>query len=105
MVERDVFRVAGAGPVTARAQDAGDTGESGNMLGIVPGVERGIDLRCWRHPDQQEAAGMNWRGRIAGEDLLAFIAQQTLYLRGHPLRPRREILAADHAVARALQDS
>src|SRR5258706_599643 len=39
MVERHVFRVAGARPVTARAQDAGDTGESGVVLGVVPIVE------------------------------------------------------------------
>src|SRR5215469_9220873 len=104
VVERDVFRAGrSARPETPCAEDAGHAGEGGNVLGVIPSVEFGLGLRWRGHPDQQQPAGTLRREPIAGQDLLALEAQQPLAPRRHPLRPGRQVLAADRAISFALQ--
>ena len=103
VVERHVFRTATARAEPSRAQDARNAGERGDVLGVVPRIEGGLDYRAGGHADQKEPAGICRRGVVASKYLLAFITQQALDLAGHALRPRRKALAADCAVIGALQ--
>ena len=104
VVEGHVFRVAGARPEAARAQNPGNAGERGHVLGVVPGVERGLDLRL---PGSSRPAAVRRRSpararRPAGFARLRSAAGACDAL-GHALRPGRQVLAADRQIGRALQ--
>ena len=59
----------------------------------------GLDI----HRVDQEPAGIVGRQLVARQDLIALEAHQALDLAGHPLRPGRQVVAADRLVGRALQ--
>src|SRR5262245_5276991 len=103
MIKCHVLAVAAGATEASGAQDAGHGGQRRDVLLVVPLVELGLELRRDVHGVQQEPAGIAWRKLVAGQDLIAFEAHQTLDLRGHALRPRRRVFATDRQVRRALQ--
>src|SRR5262245_36166864 len=102
MIEGDVLAVAGAAEA-ASAEHAGHGGERRDVLLVVPLVELGLVLGRDVHRVQQQASGPGRWKLIAREDLIALEAHEALDLRRDPLRPRREVRAADRQVRRARQ--
>src|SRR5215831_618017 len=102
MIEGDVLAVAGAAEA-AGAEHAGHGGERRDVLLVVPLVELGLVLGRDVHRVQQQASGSGRWKLIAREDLIALEAHEALDLRRDPLRPRREVRAADRQVGRARQ--
>src|SRR5215469_14074648 len=103
MIKGDVFGAALCRAEAARRQDPRHAGERRNVLGVIPGVESGLDRGRRRHRDEQEPAAALRCELVGGEDLLAFEAQQALAARGDALRPGRQILAANFAISDALK--
>src|SRR5580698_6626342 len=75
-----------------------------HMFGVVPSVEVGLDLGAGSHADQQQPTSPARRRCVAREDLLALVTEQPLDLAGHPLRPWRQVFAADGAILGTLQN-
>ena len=89
-----------AGFITPSGEDAGDGGQLGKVVGVVPfgelGFRGGIDI----HRRDQQGPGIGRGAELAGDKLPALIAHDAAAHAGDPLGPHRLVGAADLVVVR-----
>src|SRR5215467_5978064 len=102
VIEGDVLAVAGAAEPPG-AEHAGHGRERRDVLLVVPLVELGLVLGRDVHGVEQQTSRACRRERITRKDLIALEAHESLDPGGDPLRPRRQVRAADRQVRGAQQ--